>query len=43
MCCHETIHDKWTGVKIKAWLGSWSEYGLERGFAKHWLNSIYNK
>ena len=22
MCCHETIHDKWTGVKIKAWLGS---------------------
>ena len=22
MCCHETIHDEWTGVKIKAWLGS---------------------
>ena len=22
MCRHETIHDEWTGVKIKAWLGS---------------------
>ena len=35
-CLHETFHDKWCLHK-SVWQ---TENGLERGFVKHWLNSV---
>ena len=36
ICFHESVHEKWPLHKrVRR-----TENGLERGFVKHWLNSV---
>ena len=40
ICFNETVHDKWCLAKRYVSVGQ-TEYDLEGGFVKQWLNPVY--